>query len=128
MTRNYSGHARRRAAPGSPSAASGRALVGLLGLLLLLGSTGANAAGGRQRLGWSTTPRWRLPPVRRLDCPEGQALARDGALVPARKARCIETGPKSQGAKARPAATRISNRASSATSTCWAKARTCSRR
>lgn len=85
--------------------AVGRALAGLLGLLLVLGSSGADAANSRQRLGWSTSPRWRLPPVRRLDCPEGQALARKGSLVPARKARCIETGPKSQVAKARPEST-----------------------
>lgn len=102
MTRNHSGPARVRAAPERPFGAVGRALVGLLGLLVVLAGSSAQAANGRQRLGWSTTPRWRLPPVRRLDCPEGQVLARGGSLVPTRKARCIETGSKSQVAKARP--------------------------
>ena len=101
MTRNHSGPARDRAAPGAP----GWALRGLLGLLLLFGSTSVSAASDRPRLGWSTTPRWRLPPVRRPDCPEGQALARSGSLVPVRKARCIETGPKGQVQRATPPST-----------------------
>jgi hypothetical protein len=96
MTRNHSGPARLRAARGAPWRAPVRALGGLLGLLLLFGGTGASADGGRQRLGWSTAPRWRLPSVRRPDCPEGQALARGGSLVQVRKARCVETGPKGQ--------------------------------
>lgn len=105
MTRNHSGTVRHRAAPGSPWWASSRARSGLLGLpgllalLIMFGSANtASAGGGRQRLGWSTSPRWRLPPVRRPDCPEGQALA----LSQVRKARCIETGAKGQVPKAMP--------------------------
>ncbi len=105
MTRNHSGTVRHRAAPGSPWWASNRVRSGLLGLpgllalLILFGSANtASAGGGRQRLGWSTTPRWRLPPVRRPDCPEGQALT----LSQVRKARCVETGAKGQVPKARP--------------------------
>ncbi|MBA3549372.1 MAG: hypothetical protein H0T76_23100, partial [Nannocystis sp.] len=98
MTRNHSGTVRLRAAPDSPWWASSTALSGLLGplnllsllsLLIVCGSANtASADSGRPRLGWSTAPRWRLPPVRRPDCPEGQVLT----LSQVRKARCVETG------------------------------------
>lgn len=92
MTRNHSGPARLRAAPGAPPWAAW-ALGGLLGSLLLLASTGADAADRRPRLGWSSGPRWRLPPVRRPACLEGQV---PGGLTPVQKARCVESGPKGQ--------------------------------
>jgi len=76
--------------------------------LVVLEPIGAEAA-GRPRLGWSSAPRWRLPRARAPECPNGYASERGRSLVQVRKARCLETGPEGQVAKAsspRPAASR----------------------
>lgn len=52
-------------------------------------------AGAGPRIGWSNTPRWRLPARRAPECPDGYRRDNRG-LVQVHKARCIESGPKGQ--------------------------------
>jgi hypothetical protein len=104
MTPNHSDPDRPTRAARIAAWASWRALlarVGGIGLaaLVVLGAPSAEAA-GRPRLGWSSAPRWRLPRARPPECPRGYAHERGRSLVQVQKARCIETGPESQVARA----------------------------
>lgn len=111
MTPNHSAPDRptravRAAAWASWRGLAARAAAASLAALVLLGAASAEAA-GRPRLGWSSAPRWRLPRARAPECPRGYVHERGRSLVQVGKARCIETGPESQVAKAssrRPAA------------------------